>query len=97
MQPLHTEKPAMQNYELASVQPYEPLAQTSLIRRSFVKFDRLWQAFVRSVRTTQEPQIIWRRDRRGHSYFKIYDPLTGQHHYAASEQEVRIWLDRSRY
>jgi hypothetical protein len=87
----------MQNYELASVESCEPLAQASLIRRGLAKVNRLWQALVSSVRTTQEPKINWIRDRQGHSYFKIYNPITGQHHYASSEQEVRIWLERSRY
>lgn len=94
MQPIHNENTALKSYELASIQPYESLAKTSLIRRSLVKFDRLWQALVRSVKTTQEPQIRWMRDRQGRSYFKIYDPLTEQHHYANSEQEVRVWLER---
>jgi predicted 3-demethylubiquinone-9 3-methyltransferase (glyoxalase superfamily) len=94
MQPLHNENTAMQNYELVSVQSCEPLAETSLIRKSFVKFNQLWQALVRSVRTTQEPKVTWIRDRQGYSYFKIYDPLTEQHHYTDSEQEARIWLEQ---
>jgi predicted 3-demethylubiquinone-9 3-methyltransferase (glyoxalase superfamily) len=94
MQPLRNENTTMKNYELTSVQFCEPLAQASLIRRSFVKFDRLWQALVRSVKTRQEPQITWMRDRQGQSYFKVYDPLTEQHYYADSEQEVRIWLEQ---
>jgi hypothetical protein len=97
MQPFHNENTTMNNYELASVPSCKPLAKTSLIQRSFVKLDRLWQALVRSVQITQEPQITRMHDRHGHSYFKIYDPLTGQHHYAGSEQEVRIWLERSLY
>ncbi|MBI4781743.1 MAG: hypothetical protein HY785_10475 [Oscillatoriophycideae cyanobacterium NC_groundwater_1537_Pr4_S-0.65um_50_18] len=87
----------MNNYKLTLVQLYEPLAKTSLIRRSFAKLNRLWQALVRSVQTTQEPKITQMRNCQGHSYFKIYDPLTGQHYYADSEQEVRIWLDCDRY
>lgn len=98
VQPLHNENTTMQNYESTSVQSSEPLAQTSLLQKALVKpFDRIWQALVRSARMTQEPQIIWMRDRQGHSYFKIYDPHTRQHHYADSEQEVRIWLDCDRY
>lgn len=98
MQPLYNENTAMKNYEATSVQVREQFAQTSIIQKVLVKqFDRLCQAFVRSVRTTQEPQITWMRDRQGHSYFKIYDPLTEKHHYADSEQEVRIWLDCDRY
>lgn len=97
MQLLHNENTAMKNHELISVQPCEPLAKTSLIQRSFVKFDRLWQALVKFAETTQEPKFTWRRDCQDHSSFKIYDPLTGQHYYADSEQEARIWLERSRY
>lgn len=98
MTPLHHENTATKDHKLALIQPHELLSQTSLNWKLLIKqFDRLWQALVRSIETRQEPQITWMRDRQGHSYFKIYDPLTGQHYYAASEQEVRIWLERSRY
>jgi predicted 3-demethylubiquinone-9 3-methyltransferase (glyoxalase superfamily) len=88
----------MKKYELVSVQFCEPLSQPSLIRRIFIKqFDRLWQTLFRSIKTTKEPQVTWVRDRQGHSYFKIYNPLTQKQHYADSEQEVRVWLERSRH
>lgn len=94
MQPLHNENTTMKNYELTSIQSCEPLAKTSFIQRSFAKFDRLWQALVRSIETSREPKVTWMRDRQGQSYFKIYDPVTGQHHYADSDQEARVWLEQ---
>lgn len=98
MSPLHHEDTATKDRALASIQPHELLSQRSLNWKLLTKqFDRLWQALVKFAETTQEPKVTWMRDRQGHSYFKIYDPLTGQHHYADSEQEARIWLERSLY
>jgi hypothetical protein len=94
MQTLHNENAAMKNHKLASVQSCEPLAKSSLIRRGSVRFSRFWQSLVKFAETTQETKVTWMRDRQGHSYFKIYDPLTEQHHYADSEQEVQIWLEQ---
>ncbi|MBD3887211.1 hypothetical protein IFO70_37090 [Phormidium tenue FACHB-886] len=96
MSPLHHEDTATEDRKLAL--PHELLSQTSLNWKLLIKqCDRLWQALVRSVQTRQEPQVTQLRDRQGHSYFKIYDPLTEQHHYVDSEQEARIWLEQSRY
>ena len=45
-------------------------------------------------RQTNEPQIIARKNNRGDTYFKVYDPQTKWTGTFSSEQEVRIWLDR---
>jgi hypothetical protein len=97
MQPLHDENMTTINDKLASVKLNELLAQNSILQKLLVtKLARIWQTLV-CFRTTQEPQVTWMHDRTGRSYFKIYDPITEQYHCADSEQEVRVWLERSRH
>lgn len=66
-------------------------------RRLNQQIARLWQVFISVLSHELEPKVTWKRNRQGVSYLRLYDPRTGQHHYFASEQEARIWLEQSRY
>ena len=41
-----------------------------------------------------EPQIYKRQDRRGQTYYRLYDPKTDQRRMFSTEEEMRIWLDQ---
>jgi hypothetical protein len=85
----------MKTQNLSSTQSQKSLPTASFRGKSLTnQFDRLWQALVKFAKITREPKITLKRNRQGYSYFRIYDPVTGQHHYADSEQAVRIWLEQ---
>jgi hypothetical protein len=55
---------------------------------------KLLQAIVTAFKPHDEP-IFWKkRDRNGNAYWQGYDPKSNRSIYLASEDEVRIWLDR---
>lgn len=60
------------------------------------KLDRLWQSFTYFAEV-KELRITQKRDRQGELYFEIYDFSSGKYHRFDSEQDVRIWIDRTRY
>ncbi|NJL41258.1 MAG: hypothetical protein HC840_15155 [Leptolyngbyaceae cyanobacterium RM2_2_4] len=45
----------------------------------------------------KEPKISQRRDRRGESFWRVYDPITGESARFNSELEVRFWLEQRYY
>lgn len=89
------------NYVLVNSQELEALVAepTSLQRKriSRPRFDRLWDFLLDTLGRTSEPRIYRKHDRHGNQYFHVYDPSTGMSSTFASEQEVRIWLDRRYY
>lgn len=40
-----------------------------------------------------QPRVQWTRDRRGHSFYRVYDPQTQRTHHFETAQAVRIWLE----
>ncbi|MCU0565192.1 MAG: hypothetical protein MUF49_01160 [Oculatellaceae cyanobacterium Prado106] len=62
-----------------------------------VRLTQQIQAWVEKLSRGSEPRIEHGRDRQGHSYLKVYDPLTGKTAYFQSSQEVRIWLEQRYY
>ena len=44
-----------------------------------------------------EPEIQQTLDRTGQTWWKVYDPLTGQTAYLESEAEVHVWLEERLY
>lgn len=76
----------------------QPISQTISSWKFLVQqLSGLCQALVSFSEGSQEPKVTWKRDRRGYTYFEVYDPMTEKHHRFDSEQNVRIWLERSRY
>jgi hypothetical protein len=88
MQTLHNEE---------AVTNSQPISQTTSNWKFLVQqLNGLCQALVSFLEVSQEPKVTWKRDRRDYTYFEVYDPMTEKHHRFDSEQNVRIWLDRSR-
>jgi hypothetical protein len=89
MQTLHNEE---------AVTNSQPIPQT-LSNWNFLvrQLNGLCQALVSFLEVSQELKVTWKRDRRGYTYFEVYDPMTEKHHRFDSEQNVRIWLDRARH
>ncbi|MGB3491535.1 MAG: hypothetical protein WBA57_02320 [Elainellaceae cyanobacterium] len=46
---------------------------------------------------SSDPVIEQRRDRQGYLYYRIYDPVSQEHHVFTTESEVRSWLERRYY
>lgn len=67
--------------------------------------DRTWRAALQSFayRTwgvlagSQEPHVEAIRDRSGDVSWQVYDPVTDYHNTFASEQDVRVWLEKRYY
>lgn len=53
--------------------------------------------FFDSASHDREPKISQKRDRNGSTYWLLYDPVTRQYTSFASEEEVRIWLEKRYY
>jgi hypothetical protein len=82
-------------YNEEAVTNSQAISQTTSNWKFLVQqLNGLCQALVDFLEGSQEPKIIWKRDRRGYTYFEVYDPMTEKHHRFDSEQNVRIWLDR---
>lgn len=58
------------------------------------KIDRLWDSLSPILMTTSEPQLEWKRDRRGNTYLQLIEPLTERRWYFQSEQEAILWLEQ---
>ncbi len=58
---------------------------------------QIWNQFTNLFANRLEPKIIEKRDRGGHSYYQIYDPLNQTAGRLNSEAEVRAWLDQRYY
>jgi thiamine biosynthesis lipoprotein ApbE len=50
--------------------------------------------FVKAIATSSEPDIWQTHDRDGAIVWHTYDPSNGQSHLFASEDEVRVWLEK---
>ena len=59
--------------------------------------DRLIRAIAQACRSSQAPRIATVRDRQGHLYFLVYDPIAHTQHRFNSETEVRVWLEQRYY
>ena len=58
---------------------------------------RFWTYLLNLTTGSSGPIIEKRCDRKGQTYYTIYDPVTEQHSTQLSEAEVRIWLEQRYY
>lgn len=58
---------------------------------------RIWDSLVNSLANNSDPKITQRWDKRGNSYYQVYDPTTGITGTFGSEQEIRFWLEQRYY
>jgi hypothetical protein len=52
-----------------------------------------WRTLLNSFETRNEPRIWATRDRHGHQYWHVFDPMTERSWTLSSEEEVRIYLE----
>lgn len=98
MQSLHHDDTVTKSSAVMLGQSDRTIVQTFLNWESLVKqFKGIGQALVRFTETFHEPKITWRRDRHGELSIEVYDPITEQHYYFDSSQDVLVWLDHTRY
>lgn len=55
--------------------------------------NRVWESLTQNLLKRSEPQVWQVRDRAGNTYWKAYDPASGQSLVCSTEREVRIWLE----
>lgn len=55
------------------------------------------ERLVRFVSGSHEVQVWQGRDRRGNTYWRVYDPVTKASDSFSSVNEVRIWLEQRYY
>jgi hypothetical protein len=60
-------------------------------------WNRFWKAVSHLLSQTSEPSVTQKRDRSGHNYFQVYDPMTRKYGEFGSEQEIRAWLEQRYY
>lgn len=63
----------------------------------FSIFNKVWQNFVTGIIGSNEVRVWQRRDRAGETEWNAYDPATGRSVFAASEAEMRNWIEQSYY
>jgi hypothetical protein len=60
-------------------------------------WNRFWKAVSHLLFQDSEPSVTRRRDRSGHNYFQVYDPMTRKYGEFSSEREIRAWLEQRYY
>jgi hypothetical protein len=86
---IHTE------LERAYQKPLAQRSQTPQWTQQISKYlGRVGYQLVKFLAGNREPKITQYRDRHGNSYYEIYDPVSGNRHSCATEQEVRVWLEQ---
>ncbi|WP_143467513.1 hypothetical protein [Leptolyngbya ohadii] len=61
------------------------------------RWNQVWQSLSHHLMKDNEPQVWQRRDRYGNVWWVAYDPASGRSLLCSTEQEVRIWLEQTRY
>jgi hypothetical protein len=63
----------------------------------FSAMNQIWQFFL-SVAAGENKLKIWQTsDRNGNTWWHVYDRSTGRSTYVATEDEMRVWIDRHYY
>lgn len=85
--------PQVVNFDKLNIEPEIPLTFWQKLVRS------RWVSVMKSLMTNHagEPKVYHRRDRQGHSYLEVYDPVTKQTHAFDTAHEVRVWLEQRYY
>ncbi|MEC4986278.1 MAG: hypothetical protein SAJ37_06645 [Oscillatoria sp. PMC 1068.18] len=59
--------------------------------------DIVWEYFLKITVRSSEPRIYEKQNSQGKIYWQVYDPVTNFCGSFASENEVRIWLEKRYY
>lgn len=58
------------------------------------RLNNAWQQFLSLITNANDEPHIWMScDIHGRAHWNAYDPLTGKRLYAATENEVLVWLE----
>jgi len=70
-------------------------AKSNSVRKTFLHWLTRVGKFLDQTlfRQDYEPKVWERLDRHGNHYWEVYDPITNQQTFFASDLEVRTWLD----
>ncbi len=60
-------------------------------------FKKALQGLLESLIGSNELRIWQSCDRSGTTWWHVYDPITGKHSSVASEEELRIWIEKRYY
>lgn len=60
-------------------------------------YHRFWQGMTQLLIGSAEPYVWQVRDRCGEQCWHVYDPVTNRSGIFASEEEVRMWLEKRYY
>ncbi len=60
-------------------------------------FKKALQGLLESLIGSNDLQIWQSCDRSGTTWWHVYDPITGKHSSVASEEELRIWIEKRYY
>jgi hypothetical protein len=63
----------------------------------YTLLEQLSKSLVEALTAVQEPRVWQQRDRTGHSWWHVYDPVTKRSARFATETEVLIWLEQVLY
>lgn len=63
------------------------------LKQSTVRRFSMLTEFLMADVGKEEPQVTWRRNRRGHFHLEIYDPMSQSYQYFGSEQGAKVWLE----
>ncbi|NJM78092.1 MAG: hypothetical protein HC852_22875 [Acaryochloridaceae cyanobacterium RU_4_10] len=58
---------------------------------------RVKKAIAAWIVQTSEPKVSQRRDRKGRTYYQVYDPGSNTSAAFGSEAEIRAWLEQRYY
>ncbi len=61
------------------------------------KLSHLWQTLLAYLTPSLEPRVWLSLDVTGRPQWNAYDPVTGKSTHLASEDEMRIWLEKRHY
>ncbi len=60
-------------------------------------FKKVLQRLIESLIGSNDLRIWQSCDRSGTTWWHVYDPITGKHSSVASEEELRIWIEKRYY
>ncbi len=75
----------------------KPGFSTTRVANLGKRLSRIKKAIASWVIQTSEPKVSERRDRKGHLYYQVYDPVSNTSAAFSSEAEIRAWLEQRYY
>lgn len=71
-----------------------PIASSSQTNVQPSWLSQVWHSLMRAIMVRSEPYVKPIVTRSGQIWWYLYDPMSGQSTYCASEAEARVWLEQ---